>query len=385
MHSLLPNEFIKNSIDSYLFQQSAKSRRIYNLVLWSIVLILIALPFIYVDVSIQDRGIIRPVIEKAEIRASITEFVDSVYVKEGEKIIQGDTILVFRQNNPNHRINYQQRRLIDFQEHLTDLRHLAKGNKPALFSSNTRQKEYNLFLQQTNEHQTNLDKAEKDLERSRQLFERKVIAEEEYETSLHEYNKAQNALTVLKNNQIAVWQNDLNVYANSYEEMKTDMNQEIEDKSIRFIVSPVSGTLDQFNGIYKNSHVQAGSLLAVISPDSSLCAEVYVSPRNIGYIHIGMPVNLRITAFNYNEWGSISGEVLEISSDYLTDSSGDNIFYKVKCSMNQDYLIRKNGVKGNLKKGMSLSSHFIITKRSLFDLLYQKVDDWINPMQYTDN
>ena len=38
-----------------------------------------------------------------------------------------------------------------------------------------------------------------------------------------------------------------------------------------------------------------------------------------------------------------------------------------------------------LKKGMSVSSHFIITERSLFDLLHQKIDDMANPSQYTFN
>jgi len=35
-----------------------------------------------------------------------------------------------------------------------------------------------------------------------------------------------------------------------------------------------------------------------------------------------------------------------------------------------------------LKKGMSVSARFRITRRSLFDLLYQKMDDWVNPAQY---
>jgi len=28
---------------------------------------------------------------------------------------------------------------------------------------------------------------------------------------------------------------------------------------------------------------------------------------------------------------------------------------------------------------MTLRSHFVVTKRSLFDLLYDKTDDWLNP------
>ena len=39
----------------------------------------------------------------------------------------------------------------------------------------------------------------------------------------------------------------------------------------------------------------------------------------------------------------------------------------------------ENEYKGLLKKGMNFSAHFIIARRSLFELLYDKVDDWVNP------
>jgi HlyD family secretion protein len=48
-------------------------------------------------------------------------------------------------------------------------------------------------------------------------------------------------------------------------------------------------------------------------------------------------------------------------------------------------LVRKNGVTGTLKKGMYVSSRFMITERSLFDLIYQKMDDWANPTRYINN
>ncbi|OYU93173.1 MAG: hypothetical protein CFE21_21565 [Bacteroidetes bacterium B1(2017)] len=35
--------------------------------------------------------------------------------------------------------------------------------------------------------------------------------------------------------------------------------------------------------------------------------------------------------------------------------------------------------KATLKKGMSLKARFIVTKQSLFQLLYAKADDWVNP------
>lgn len=383
--NIIPSEYIKDSIDSYIVKYSTTSQKIYWVALAAVVATLIALPFIYVNVSVQESGIIRPVAEKTEIRANINELVDSVFVKEGQAVNRGDTLLTFRQSSPDYQIQYQQKRINDFQQHINDLHTLARGEKPNTFSSGTRQQEYAFFIQQKNEYETNLTKAKKDLERTQQLFEKKVVSEEEYENSQFAYNKAKNELSTFKDNQLSKWQSDLNAYSNSLEEMRMSMKQEIKSRDLYVVTSPVSGTLDQFRGIYKGSSIQSGSLLAIISPDSTLYAEVYVSPRNIGYIYLGMPVNIQVSSFNYNEWGTITGKVTEISSDYLTDDSGNETFYKVKCNLEKDCLVRKNGVTGKLKKGMYVSSHFMITERSLFDLIYQKMDDWANPTQYNKN
>lgn len=381
---LLPSPLITNSIDAYIDKHPTKSQKIYWVVLFALTAAIISLPLVYVDVSVQDAGTIRPAVEKTEIKASITEYVDSVYTKEGLKISKGDTILTFRASNVNYKINYHKERLRDLQEHINDLKELAKGKRPDIFSSDTRRKEYSYFIKQLEEYKTTLQKSTKDYQRNKALYEKKVIAAEEYEKYQYEYNKINNELASLKDNQISKWQTDLNSYTNSYNEISSSLNQEIKDKELYVITSPVSGTLDYFRGIYKGSNIQTGNSVAIISPDSTLCCEIYVSPRNIGYIQIGMPVSIQVESFNYNEWGTIEGLVTEISSDFLTDNN-NNAFYQVKCQLEKDHLIRKNGVQGKLKKGMTVISHFKITRRSLFDLLYQKMDDWANPTQYNSN
>jgi len=382
---LVPPEYAKNSIESYLAKYTASSRKMYWVVLLAVVAIMGTLPCIYVDISIQEQGVIRPLVEKTEIKASITELVDSVYVKEGQTINQGDTILTFRQSTPEYKIQYQQKRVNDYQEQLNDLCFLVKGEKPLVFNSEMRRQEYIFYIQRRRESETNLFKVKKDLDRNELLFEKQVISEEEYEKYQYEYNRAVNELASLMDNQINQWQQDLNSYSNLHEEMQTLLNQEIKNKDLYVVTSPVGGTLDQFSGIYAGSSIQLGNTLALISPDSTLFAEIYVSPHDIGYIYSGMPVKIQVGSFNYNEWGTIIGKVTEISSDYLTDPSGKNAFFKVKCRLDKNYLIRKNGTKGMLKKGMTVLSHFVITERSLFDLLHQKFDDWANPTQYSFN
>lgn len=378
---LLPNEWIENSIETYIYQHTTKSQKIYWVVLVAVTAALVSLPFIYVDISVQGSGVVRPVTEKTEITSAITELVDSVYIREGDQVNKGDVLLRFRTNNSDYKINYQSARLNDCEAHLADLTYLAKGECPSTFRSPVRQQEYAYFTRKKNELQTSLVQAEKEYNRNKILFDKKVISEEEYDKYYFQYQTQQNELASLIQSQLSTWQADMNTYRNSHNEMSSTLKQEVKDKDMYIVRSPVSGTVDEFSGVYRGSSIQAGQSLAVISPDSTLCLEVYVTPRNIGFMTLGMPVNVQVESFNYNEWGTLPGKVKEISSDFLTDNQG-NSFYKVKCEMERDYLTLKSGRKGRLKKGMTVSAHFMITRRSLFDLLYQKMDDWANPKQY---
>lgn len=382
---LLPNEWIENSIETYIYQHTTKSQVIYWVVLAAITATIIALPFVYVDISVQGGGVVRPVTEKTEIKAAITEYVDSVFVREGQQVRKGDVLLRFRTNNSDYKINYQTNRIKDYEAHLADLACLAEGKTPSVFRSPVRQQEYSYFIRRKKELETTLAQAEKEYLRNKTLFDKKVISEEEYDKYYFQYKSRQSELASLQESQLSTWQTDLNTYRNQYSEMSTSLRQEEKEKDLYIVRSPVDGTIDQFSGIYRGSNIQAGQSLAVVSPDSTLCVEVYVTPRNIGFLYPGMPVNMQVESFNYNEWGTIPGKVKDISSDFLTDSEG-NSFYKVKCSLERDYLtLRKSGKKGILKKGMTVSTHFMITERSLFDLLYQKINDWANPVQYNSN
>lgn len=73
----------------------------------------------------------------------------------------------------------------------------------------------------------------------------------------------------------------------------------------------------------------------------------------------------------------MKGEILEIGNDI--EIIDDNPMFKVLCKANSSYLQLKNGFKGQLKKGMTLNARFELVERSLFQLLYDKIDDWINP------
>ncbi|MGN6418827.1 MAG: hypothetical protein ACTHMC_15135, partial [Pseudobacter sp.] len=97
----------------------------------------------------------------------------------------------------------------------------------------------------------------------------------------------------------------------------------------------------------------------------------------IGYIYEGMPVKFQVDAFNYNSWGVLEGKVISIDNDFSIVN--DQPFFKVKCALSSNTLTLPNGVEGKLKKGMTMQCRFILARRGLLQLLYERTDSWINP------
>ena len=93
-----------------------------------------------------------------------------------------------------------------------------------------------------------------------------------------------------------------------------------------------------------------------------------------------MPVHLQIDAFNYRQWGAIQAVVSDISGDVF-QGPDRNPFFEVRCKLGDKVLALKNGYQGRLKQGMTLQARFPVTRRTLFQLLFDDVNDWLNPYE----
>ena len=150
------------------------------------------------------------------------------------------------------------------------------------------------------------------------------------------------------------------------------------------ICSPVAGTIQQVQTLFDGSFIQAGQQIAEISPDGDLIAECYVTPRDIAFLHPGMDGRLQVSAYNYSEWGVLRANVADVFDDVTVSPDGTQTFYKVYCTLSSDHLTLKNGFKGYVKKGMSVYANFTVIRRTAFQLLYDKLDNWLNPDINTD-
>jgi multidrug efflux pump subunit AcrA (membrane-fusion protein) len=109
----------------------------------------------------------------------------------------------------------------------------------------------------------------------------------------------------------------------------------------------------------------------------SIIGECYVTSKDIGLIKIDQPVKFQVDAYNYNYFGTGTGRIYFIDDDYFL--SEKTPVYRVRFQMNERKLKLPNGFSGELKKGMGFQARFKVCSRTLWQLLYEKVDDWVNP------
>jgi len=365
--------------EEFLSKRTTHTQIIYITLILLIVLAAIAMVFIKIPLAIQGVGIIRPISEKTEVKSLATEIVEQVYTNEGQYISKGSPILKLRTSSLESRQQFLQFRHEEISLFIDDLTRLTKNEPNPALRSVLYQKELLQYKRQTDELQNKLEKSTIDYERNKKLYALGVIAMKEFEDYTFQYNSARNDIKICSSNQMAKWQNDLKNYNATLKEMNSSIEQLKKELDFYTIRAPVSGYLDHFSGLYPGSSLQSGETIAIISPDSTLISEFYISPKDIGFLNSSTEVRILVDAFYYSEWGCLSGKINSISSDYIIVDN--NPMFRVRCSLNKDFLSLHNGFKGFLKKGMTAKARFKITERTLFQLLYQRTNDWLNPGQ----
>ena len=364
-------------IEKQIFRHSRKSNALYLTAAIAVFAALLSMPFLYVDIVVHGVGVVRPITEKVELKAPVAETIVQVFAQEGSRLQKGDTILLLNAASVDASLSNQQSLLTNLENQLADLQALC-AQKPTTFRSDKRQQEYILFQRQKEEFALSLDAADRKLKRNEPLFRSGVIPQDEFENYQHEKQRFERELKTLGENRLSLWKSDLNDLLRQQEESLASLRRLEQKRNQYALTAPVQGTLEQCAGLYPGGRVYSGQSIGVISPDSTLVVECYMLPKDIGFLHISMKVSVLVEAFDYNQWGKLSGWVSDISSDFVL--LNETPFYKVKCRIEKPFLTLRNGKSGFLKKGMTVQTRFLVNRRSLFQLIYEKMDDWANPL-----
>ncbi|OAE91994.1 HlyD family secretion protein [Flavobacterium psychrophilum] len=365
-----------NTIENLIAKNKTKSISVYLVIVLAVIFFLALLPVIKVDISSQSRGIIRSRTDNVPVTSMVSGKIVWIALKNNATIHKGDTLIKIAKEGLITEKKTQDTLSVSVVALLTDVSSLLVGKSANLKTAVAREDFYKYQSQKT-ELQSKVSQSQINYNRNKTLFDKGVIAKAEYEKYLFELRFASQALQSFIKQQKATWENQKMDLQERQKNLQGAVAKiEVEENNY-VVVAPESGTIENFTGLQLGSFVNASQPIATISPTHNLLVESTVSPNDIGLIKKNQLVKFQIDAFNYNQWGFLEGKVIDI--DHNITMQNNQTFFKVRCSLNGKVMQLKSGYKTQVTKGMTLTTRYIITRRSLFDLLFDKMDDWLNP------
>jgi hemolysin D len=105
-----------------------------------------------------------------------------------------------------------------------------------------------------------------------------------------------------------------------------DLSRAAQRTKLQQLTAPVSGMVQQL-AVHTVGGVvtPAQTLLVLVPSDSHLEIEAMVTNHDIGFVHIGDEVEIKVDTFDFTRYGLLHGKVLSISSDSIVrDAPSDN-------------------------------------------------------------
>ncbi len=158
-------------------------------------------------------------------------------------------------------------------------------------------------------------------------------------------------------------------------EINSQVSSAEQNLKYQTIKAPVTGDVFDLKAYpgYVPPSGQAASPVLQIVPTENLIAEIFITPKDIGFVEKGMSTDVRISAFDYSEYGDIKGKVKFISASALKPEAPYDFFrYVANIELDKDYLKIK-GQKKYLQPGMEVQANIRINEnRTVWSLMTEQ-------------
>ncbi|MHA3081412.1 HlyD family type I secretion periplasmic adaptor subunit [Acinetobacter sp. ANC 5502] len=142
------------------------------------------------------------------------------------------------------------------------------------------------------------------------------------------------------------------------------------------IKAPMRGIVKHIDTITLGGVIaQNGKLMSIVPVNEKLLIEARVSPRDIAFIHTGLPALVKLTAYDYAIYGGLAGKVTVISPDTLRDEvKQDQVYYQVYIQTDSDQLVNKAGQKFSITPGMIATVDIRTGEKTILDYLLKPLN-----------
>lgn len=169
----------------------------------------------------------------------------------------------------------------------------------------------------------------------------------------------------------------------SAEKLAQEVAKQAHKQDLLELKAPQGGVVKDLATHTVGTVVQPGTVMLTLVPkDETLRAEVWVSNEDIGFVHIGQPVKVKLAAFPFQKYGMAEGRVQYVSADAQDDNgqgAGINqerrtqlMAYKALVTLKSAQL-EIDGRSLPLSAGMQASAEILLGNQTVMEYLISPV------------
>ena len=319
--------------------------------------------FAKIDEVVLAPGELQPLGAERPVKAPFAGVIKDIVVKEGQKVIAGDTLLKFdadvsrkRKETLETQIKLENKR---FEEESRAVKARKRGVEARLKglnrSLNTESGIYSNIL------------------------------------PLAEIGAMQQTEVLRQRNKVEQLDSEVQQASADLEEVEAQLNK-LEQESLREIsdlerqlvevqdtitkeklTAPVSGIVFGMVPSSAGYAASAGETLVKVVPGGEIEAKIYITNKDVGFMKPGMKAQIRVDAFPYTQFGSITGALKSVGTLPLEpDQQNPMPRFPAYVKIDKEYL-EKDGEKYNISAGQSVQVNLILRDKRVISLLTDAV------------
>jgi adhesin transport system membrane fusion protein len=138
------------------------------------------------------------------------------------------------------------------------------------------------------------------------------------------------------------------------------------------IRSPMNGVVNRLFVNTTGGVIKPGEpIVEVVPVDDDLVVEAMVLPKDIGFIKLGQPARVKVTAYDYAIFGALDGTVKNISADAVPNEKGE-AFYMVRIETGAK-AIASLDTQLPIQPGMQTQVDIITGKKTILQFLSKPI------------
>lgn len=176
--------------------------------------------------------------------------------------------------------------------------------------------------------------------------------------------------------------------SDKFEKLEQELAKQQYRRALHELKAPHDGVVKDLATHTVGTVISPGSILMTLVPNEEILrAEVWVSNQDVGFIHIGEHVKLKLASYPFQKYGMVDGQVENLSAD-ASDApqqsagqsgapsnkpgSGQPFTYRALIDLKAQELIA-DGVRHSLTPGMQVTAEIHLGTRTILEYLLSPV------------